>query len=129
MLWHGVPPGVDTLLFWGYGNQAVNWVRNYTVFRTTQLTRDVLEEATRYVLRTQPTLCVGLPSAIAEWARYVRANHPDLPRIHVPFMKLGGEQIYRFHRDPSGRSARAGWRVRRHRRNFIEQSGNAARPL
>jgi phenylacetate-CoA ligase len=99
MLWHGVPPGVDTLLFWGYGNQAVNWVRNYRVFRTTQLTPDVLEEATRYVLRTQPTLCVGLPSAIAEWARYVRANHPHQPRIHVPFMKLGGEQIYRFQRE------------------------------
>lgn len=99
MLWHGVPPGVDTLLFWGYGNQAVNWVRNYRVFRTTQLTPDVLEEASQYVLRTQPTLCVGLPSAIAEWARYVRANHPRLPRIFVPFMKLGGEQIYRFQRE------------------------------
>lgn len=99
MLWHGVPPGVETLLFWGYGNQAVNWVRNYRVFRTTQLTPDVLEEATRYVLRTRPVLCVGLPSAIAEWARYVHANHPDLPRIRVPFMKLGGEQIYRFQRE------------------------------
>ena len=98
MLWHGVPPGVDTLLFWGYGNQALNWVRNYRVFRTTQLTPDLLEEATRYSLRTRPVLCVGLPSAIAEWARYVRANHPDL-RIHVPFMKLGGEQIYPFQRE------------------------------
>jgi phenylacetate-coenzyme A ligase PaaK-like adenylate-forming protein len=90
MLWHGVPPGVGTLLFWGYGNQAVNWVRNYKVFRTTQLTPQVLEEATRYALRTRPTLCVGLPSAIAEWARYVRAN-PHLGRIHLPFMKLVGE--------------------------------------
>ena len=99
MLWHGVPPGVETLLFWGYGNQAVNWVRNYRVFRTTQLTPEVLEEATRYALRTRPTLCVGLPSAISEWARYVRANHPDSTRIHLPFMKLGGEQIYRFQRE------------------------------
>lgn len=99
MLWHGVPPGVDTLLFWGYGNQAVNWVRNYRVFRTTQLTPELLEEATRYVLRTRPVLCVGLPSAISEWARYVRANHPELTHMHVPFMKLGGEQIYRFQRE------------------------------
>jgi phenylacetate-coenzyme A ligase PaaK-like adenylate-forming protein len=98
MLWHGVPPGVDTLLFWGYGNQALNWVRNYRVFRTTQLTPDLLEEATRYALRTRPVLCVGLPSAIAEWARYVHANHREL-RIHVPFMKLGGEQIYPFQRE------------------------------
>jgi phenylacetate-CoA ligase len=99
MLWHGVLPGVETLLFWGYGNQAVNWVRNYKVFRTTQLTPEVLEEATRYALRTRPTLCVGLPSAITEWARYVRANHPALRRIRLPFMKLGGEQIYRFQKD------------------------------
>jgi phenylacetate-CoA ligase len=99
MLWHGVPPGVETLLFWGYGNQAVNWVRNYRVFRTTQLTPDLLEEATRYVLRTRPVLCVGLPSAISEWARYVHANHPELAGIRVPFMKLGGEQIYRFQRE------------------------------
>lgn len=99
MLWHGVAPGVDTVLFWGYGNQAVNWVRNYKVFRTTQLTPELLEKATRYLLRTRPVLCVGLPSAIAEWARYVRANHRDLPRVLVPFMKLGGEQIYRFQRE------------------------------
>jgi phenylacetate-CoA ligase len=98
MLWHGVPPGVDTLLFWGYGNQAVNWVRNYKVFRTTQLTPALLEEATSYVQRVHPVLCVGLPSAIAEWARYVRANHPQLD-VHVPFMKLGGEQIYPFQRE------------------------------
>lgn len=98
MLWHGVPPGVDTLLFWGYGNQAVNWVRNYKVFRTTQLTPALLEEATAYVQRVHPVLCVGLPSAIAEWARYVRANHPQL-NVHVPFMKLGGEQIYPFQRE------------------------------
>lgn len=42
MLWHGIPPGVETLLFWGYGNQVVNWVRNYKVFRTTQLTPEAL---------------------------------------------------------------------------------------
>jgi phenylacetate-CoA ligase len=98
MLWHGVPPGVDTLLFWGYGNPAVNWVRNYKVFRTTRLTPALLEEATRYAQRVRPTLCVGLPSAIAEWARYIRANHCDL-ELRLPYMKLGGEQIYSFQRE------------------------------
>jgi phenylacetate-CoA ligase len=96
MLWYGVPPGVRTLLMWGSEHRLQDWVRNTRGFLTTALTPQRLEEAAQYVLQRQPELVMGLPSALVQLARYIRANYPDAPQQLVPFAKLGGEQIYPF---------------------------------
>lgn len=41
---------------------------------------------------------MGLPSALTMLARHIRAKHPDAPHPLVPFVKLGGEQVYPFQR-------------------------------
>lgn len=103
MLWYGVAPGVKTLMMWGSSHPWTDWVRNCKVFLTTELTPTRLEEATQYLLRQRPTLFVGLPSAAAQLARYVRTHHPDAPQPLVPYLKLGGEQVYPFQREEIAR--------------------------
>lgn len=99
MLWFGVAPGSKTLMMWGGGHPLLDWLKNCRVFVTRSLTQQRLEEAAQYLLRHRPVLCMGLPSAIALLARYVRANHPGAPQSLVPFVKLGGEQVYPFQRE------------------------------
>jgi phenylacetate-CoA ligase len=99
MLWYGVAPGAKTLMMWGNSHPVLDWIRNCKVYLTTELTQVRLDEAAQYLLRERPTLFVGLPSAAARLARYFRATYPDAPRPAVPFVKLGGEQIYPFERD------------------------------
>ncbi|HKZ72479.1 MAG TPA: hypothetical protein VJ011_00360 [Steroidobacteraceae bacterium] len=99
MLWHGVAPGAKTLMLWGIRHPLLDWIRNCRVFLTYELTPERLEQAAQYLLRQRPDLCVALPSAAAQLARYVRARHGDAPQPVVPFIKLGGEQIYRFERE------------------------------
>jgi phenylacetate-CoA ligase len=99
MLWYGVAPGAKTLMMWGSSHPVLDWIRNCKVFLTTELTRARLEEAAQYLIRERPTLFVGLPSAAARLARFVRVTYPDVRRPVVPFVKLGGEQIYPFERD------------------------------
>lgn len=99
MLWFGVPPGSRTLLLWGGGHPLLDWVRNCRVFSTRNLSFDQLERAAEYLLEKRPVLCMGLPSAIAQLARHVRAHHPSAPAQLVPFVKLGGEQVYSFQRE------------------------------
>ena len=99
MLWYGVAPGVRTLLMWGSEHRLQDWVRNTRGFLTTALTPQRLEEAAQYVLRRQPDLVMGLPSALVLLARYIRTNYPNAPRQLVKFAKLGGEQIYPFQRE------------------------------
>jgi phenylacetate-CoA ligase len=99
MLWYGVAPGVRTLLMWGSEHRLQDWVRNTRGFLTTALTPQRLEEAAQYVLRRQPELVMGLPSALVLLARYMRTNYPNAPRQLVRFAKLGGEQIYPFQRE------------------------------
>lgn len=101
--WFGLPPGSRTLLLWGGGHPMLDWVRNCRVFSTKNLTFDQLEKATHYLLEKRPQLCMGLPSAIAQLARHVRAHHPGAPAQLVPFVKLGGEQVYPFQRDEIAR--------------------------
>jgi phenylacetate-CoA ligase len=103
MHWFGIPTGSRTLLLWGGGHPMLDWVRNCRVFSTKNLTFDQLERATRYLLDQRPTLCMGLPSAIAQLSRHVRAHHPHAPAQLVPFVKLGGEQVYPFQRDEIAR--------------------------
>ncbi|HEY0683053.1 MAG TPA: hypothetical protein VGD45_12035 [Steroidobacter sp.] len=103
MYWFGIPPGSRTLLLWGGGHPLLDWVRNCRVFSTKNLTFDQLERATSYLLDRRPVLCMGLPSAIAQLARHVRAHRPNAPVQLVPFVKLGGEQVYPFQRDEIAR--------------------------
>lgn len=98
MLWHGVAPGVRTLLMWGSNHRLQDWVRNCRGFLTTELTQARLEEAAQYLLRRRPELCMGLPSALTMLARHIRTHYPDAPAQLVPFVKLGGEQVYPFQR-------------------------------
>jgi phenylacetate-CoA ligase len=99
MHWFGIPTGSRTLLLWGGGHPLLDWVRNCRVFSTKNLTFDQLERAKHYLLEQRPTLCMGLPSAIAQLARHVRAHTPHAPEQLVPFVKLGGEQVYPFQRE------------------------------
>jgi phenylacetate-CoA ligase len=103
MYWFGIPPGSRTLLLWGGGHPLYDWVRNCRVCTTKNLSFGQLEWATEYLLRKQPMLCMGLPSAIAQLARHVRTHHPHAPPQLVPFVKLGGEQVYDFQRDEIAR--------------------------
>lgn len=99
MLWYGVKPGIRTLLLWGSHHRLQDWVRNCRGFLTTELTHERLEEAAQYVLKRRPVLCMGLPSALTQLARHIRANHPQAPWPLVPFAKVGGEQLYPFQRE------------------------------
>src|SRR5687768_13678814 len=103
LYWFGVPPGSRTLLLWGGGHPMLDWVRNCRVFSTKNLTFEQLQKATHYLLEKRPTLVMGLPSAIAQLARHVRAHHPGAPAQLAPFVKLGGEQVYSFQRDEIAR--------------------------
>jgi phenylacetate-coenzyme A ligase PaaK-like adenylate-forming protein len=98
MLWHGVAPGARTLLMWGSNHRLQDWVRNCRGFLTTELTPARLEQAAQYLLRRRPELCMGLPSALTMLARHVRTHYPQAPSQLVPFVKLGGEQVYPFQR-------------------------------
>lgn len=99
LLWHGVPPGAKTLLMWGSAHPLQDWVRNCRVFKTTELTPARLDAAARYLLRERPALCMGLPSALTLLARHVREHYPGAPSVLVPYVKLGGEQVYPFQRE------------------------------
>jgi phenylacetate-CoA ligase len=98
MLWYGVAPGAKSLMLWRNRHPILDWIKNTKVLLAHQLTRDRLEEAARYLLEERPTLMVALPSAAARLARYVGANYPDAPQPLVPFVKVGGEQLYPFER-------------------------------
>ena len=98
MLWHGVPPGARTLLMWGSGHPLQDWVKNCRVFLTRELTPARLDEAVEYLMTERPDLCAGLPSALTLLARHLRERYPDTPGPLVPFVKLGGEQVYPFQR-------------------------------
>lgn len=99
MLWYGIAPGARTLMLWGIRHPVLDWIRNSKVFLTFELTTARLEQAAQYVLTRKPDLCVALPSAAAQLARYIRARYPAAPRTLIPFVKLGGEQIYPFERE------------------------------
>jgi phenylacetate-CoA ligase len=99
LAWHGIEPGVRTLLMWGWGHPLQNWVRNCKVFPTRELSPVQLEEAARFLLQQRPGMCMGLPSAFTLLARYVKAKYPRAARPLVPFVKLGGEQVYPFQRE------------------------------
>jgi len=103
LYWFGVPPGSRTLLLWGEGHPLLDWVRNCHVCTTRNLTFEQLESAAHYLLTKRPVLCMGLPSAIAQLARHARAHHPQAPAQLVPYVKLGGEQVYDFQRDEIAR--------------------------
>ncbi|MEW6298656.1 MAG: hypothetical protein AB1671_13045 [Thermodesulfobacteriota bacterium] len=99
MLWHGIRPGIKTLMLWGHNNPVLDWVRNRKTFLTTNFTPALLEEVGRTLLQQRPTLCWGHPSAVAQLARYMRASYPAAPRPLVPYAKVGGEQLFPFERE------------------------------
>lgn len=98
-LWYDVEPGVRTLLLWGSHHRLQDWVRNCRGFLTTELSQERLEEAAQYVLKRRPVLLQGLPSAMTQLGRYIRANYPQAPWPLIPFAKVGGEQLFPFQRD------------------------------
>ena len=86
-------------MLWRNRHPILDWIKNTKVLLAHQLTQRRLEEAARYLLEERPTLMVALPSAAARLARYVGANYPDAPQPLVPFVKVGGEQLYPFERE------------------------------
>ncbi|HEX6997836.1 MAG TPA: AMP-binding protein [Gammaproteobacteria bacterium] len=97
MRWHGLGIGVKTLRIWGSAKRLENWVLNRRFVRTDALTTEELDKAYRYLVQERPTLVWGVPSAVAQLARYV-AQRPAERRL-VPFAKVGGEQVYEFQRE------------------------------
>lgn len=97
MSWHGLGIGVKTLRMWGRSNAIENFVLNRRFVPAHALTPVELERAHRYVEQARPPLVWGTPSAVAELARYVARRHGAGRRL-VPFVKIGGEQVYPFQR-------------------------------
>jgi phenylacetate-CoA ligase len=95
-LWHGIPIGIKTLMLWGFGSTLASWILNRKLYLTKNLTAAKLDEAARYLLNQHPRLIRGYPSAVAQVARYIGTNYPQAPRPVVPFVKVGGEQVFPF---------------------------------
>jgi phenylacetate-CoA ligase len=96
--WHGVEIGARTLILWGFQDRFTNWVLNRRYFSTQNLTAAELDAAARCLVEERPDLVWGMPSAVAQLARYVGDQYPDAPRPLAGFTKLGGEQVFPFQR-------------------------------
>jgi len=99
MGWHGLEIGARTLRMWGSSLGLENFVLNRHFVPAHDLTPERLGEAVHYIKARKPDLVWGTPSAVHELARYIgRTCGPSaVPR--VPFVKVGGEQLYAFQRD------------------------------
>jgi phenylacetate-CoA ligase len=98
MLWHGVGIGVKTLILWGFEDKIGNLVLNRKYFSTKTLTVERLDAAAQYLIKKRPSLIWGMPSAVAQLARYMGAQYPDVPRPLARYAKVGGEQFFFFQR-------------------------------
>jgi phenylacetate-CoA ligase len=103
LLWHGVPIGTRTLILWHFGDWFSNFVLNRKLFVTKRLTNEQLEAAARHLLERRPKLLWGLPSAVAQLARYMGAKYPHETRPLALFAKIGGEQVFPFQREEISR--------------------------
>jgi phenylacetate-CoA ligase len=98
MLWHGVDIGVKTIILWKKEERFTDKVLNRTFFSTKKLTEEELDRAAKYVISERPALAWGMPSAVAQLARYVGYNYPQARKPLVQFAKMGGEQVFPFQR-------------------------------
>jgi phenylacetate-CoA ligase len=103
LLWHEIPVGVRTLMLWGGSHPVLDWLRNRTLFRTTELTPETLARAADWILRCRPVLGWGHPSAFVQLARFIAAEYGEIGDSWLPFVKLGGEQVFPFQREQISR--------------------------
>ena len=103
MLWHGLEIGARTLRMWGSSIGLENFILNRRFVPAHDLTPERLEEAVRYIETRKPDLVWGTPSAVHELARYIGRTRGPGARPRVPFVKVGGEQLYAFQRDDMAR--------------------------
>ncbi|MFO7287553.1 MAG: hypothetical protein C0P79_011915 [Gammaproteobacteria bacterium] len=99
MLWHGLEIGTRTLRLWGSASLIENFVLNRHFVPADALTPARLEAAVRYLDAFRPQLVWGTPSAVHELARYIGRTGRAEDAFRVPYVKVGGEQLYRFQRD------------------------------
>lgn len=98
MTWYGIAIGVRTLRIWGSSGLLEAWVLNRRFVPAHDLTPARLDRAVRYLETRRPGLVWGTPSAVFELARHVGA-HRARGRSLVPYVKVGGEQLYAFQRE------------------------------
>jgi phenylacetate-CoA ligase len=98
MSWYRIPIGVRTLRMWGSSRALEAWVLNRHFVPAHDLTPERLERAVRYLETRKPPLIWGTPSAVSELARHVRARGASSGPL-VPYVKVGGEQLYAFQRE------------------------------
>lgn len=109
MTWHGLDIGARTLRMWGSSLGLENFVLNRHFVPAHELTAERLEGAVRYLESRRPDLVWGTPSAVHELARHIGRTRGAHVAVRVPFVKVGGEQLYAFQRDDI--SAHLGGRV------------------
>lgn len=98
MLWHGLEIGTRTLRMWGSAWGFENWVLNRHFVPAHDLNPRQLDQALRYIEADHPELVWGTPSAVHELARHVGRVRAAGARPAVPYVKVGGEQLYDFQR-------------------------------
>lgn len=99
MGWHALVIGARTLRMWGSAHGFENFVLNRHFVPAHDLTPERLEAAVRYLETRSPELVWGTPSAVHELARHISRTRMPSPRARVPYVKVGGEQLYEFQRD------------------------------
>lgn len=99
MLWHGLGIGARTLRMWGSAWVVENFVLNRHFVPAHDLTPTRLDDARRYLESREPDLVWGTPSAVHELARHIGRTRGVDQRCRVPYVKVGGEQLYAFQRD------------------------------
>ncbi|HEX6993494.1 MAG TPA: hypothetical protein VF339_05030 [Gammaproteobacteria bacterium] len=99
MGWHGLEIGARTLRMWGSSLGLENFVLNRHFVPAHDLTPERLDEAVHYLETRKPDLVWGTPSAVHELARHIGRTRGPSRAARVPFVKVGGEQLYAFQRD------------------------------
>lgn len=99
MLWHDLEIGARTLRMWGSAWIVENLVLNRHFVPAHDLTPVQLDDAVRYIETRKPDLVWGTPSAVHELARHIDGTRGRSASCRVPYVKVGGEQLYSFQRD------------------------------
>ncbi len=99
MLWHGLEIGARTLRLWGSASVLENFVLNRHFVPADDLTPLRLDAAAAYIDTRRPQLVWGTPSAVHELARHIGRTDRAAGAFRVPYIKVGGEQLYGFQRE------------------------------
>lgn len=99
LTWHGVLPGSRTLAFGNRGESLFAYrVRNQRFFTVADLSAGGLADAVDALQRWRPTVVLGFPSVLLEFARAARAALSREPLPLVPIAKVFGETLHAFQR-------------------------------